>query len=81
MLVYEGFWVRYFKNPTLENFYRPLFGIPAPGASLPVAAFLLLGVYGRVIWMIIAVIILGIGHVGIHLRHAGAMRGPRGGGA
>ena len=80
MLVYEGFWVRYFKNPTLENFYRPLWGIPAPGASLPVAAFLLLGIYGRVVWMILAVILLGIGHIGIHMQHIGQMHSPPGGG-
>ena len=51
------------------DFYRPLFGIPVPGATLPVAAFLLLGIYGKVIWLIIASMILGIGHIGIHLQH------------
>ncbi len=34
-----------------------------------VAAFLLLGIYGKNICMIIAVVILGIGHIGIHLNH------------
>ena len=69
MLVYELFWLRYFKTPTLKNFYRPFFKIPLPGASLPVAAFLLLGIYGKVIWMIVSIIILGIGHIGIHIQH------------
>jgi hypothetical protein len=36
---------------------------------LPVAAFFLLGVYGRNIFMIVSTIILGIGHIGIHLAH------------
>lgn len=36
---------------------------------MPVAAFLLLGIYGKVIWLIISIIILGIGHIGIHLQH------------
>lgn len=39
------------------------------GASLPVAAFFLLAVYGRNPALMIAVMILGIGHVGIHLMH------------
>lgn len=36
---------------------------------LLVVAFLLLGIYGRVIWLIISIIILGIGHIGIQLQH------------
>lgn len=69
MLIYELYWFRYFKNLTLENFYRSFCGVPAPGASLPVIAFLLLGIYGKVLWMIISIIILGIGHIGIHVQH------------
>ena len=70
MILYEVFWVRYFRSKqTVADFYRPLFGIPAPGATLPVAAFLLLGIYGKVIWLIIASVVLGIGHIGIHLQH------------
>lgn len=70
MILYEIYWVRYFKSEkTMADFYRSLLGIPVSGATLPVAAFLLLGVYGRNIFMIISVIILGIGHIGIHLNH------------
>jgi hypothetical protein len=70
MILYEGNWVRYFRSKqTITDFYRSLFGIPAPGATLPVTAFLLLGIYGKVIWLIIASIVLGIGHIGIHLHH------------
>ncbi|MDE6763207.1 MAG: hypothetical protein K2J73_05970 [Oscillospiraceae bacterium] len=70
MILYEVYWVRYFKSEkTMSDFYRSLFGIPVAGATLPVSAFLLLGVYGRNIFMIISVIILGIGHIGIHLQH------------
>jgi hypothetical protein len=70
MILYGGNWVRYFRSKqTVADFYRPLFGIPAPGATLPVTAFLLLGIYGKVIWLIIASVVLGIGHIGIHLRH------------
>ncbi len=70
MILYEIYWVRYFKSEkTTADFYRSLLGIPVAGASLPVAAFLLLGVYGRNIFMIISAVILGIGHIGIHWQH------------
>ena len=71
MLLYEAFWIRYFKSGrTMSDFYRGFAGIPVAGATLPVAAFLLLGVYGKNIPMLLATIILGIGHIGIHLAHA-----------
>lgn len=70
MALYEIYWVRYFKSEkTTADLYRSLLGIPVAGASLPAAAFLLLGVYGRNIFMIISAVILGIGHIGIHLQH------------
>ena len=70
MVLYELWWVRYFRsNRTLDDFYGSFLGIPVPGAVLPVAAFVLLGIYGRVIWMILSAVILGIGHIGIHLHH------------
>ena len=70
MILYELFWIRYFCGKrTLKDFYRPLVGIPAPGATLPVIAFLLLGIYGKVIWLIVSSAILGVGHIGIHIGH------------
>lgn len=70
MLLYEICWVRYFKSThTLEDFYGSFLGIPVPLASLPIMGFLLLGIYGKVVWIVIAVIVLGIGHIGIHLQH------------
>ena len=75
MILYEICWVRYFTSKKIEaNFYRSFLGIPVPLASLPVAAFLLLGVYGKVIWLILSAIILGIGHIGIHVQHLNAIR-------
>jgi hypothetical protein len=75
MILYEVNWLRYFRSKqTVIDFYRPLFGIPAPGATLPVAAFLLLGIYGKVIWLIIASAVLGIGHVGIHIQHINKLK-------
>ncbi|NLB42110.1 MAG: hypothetical protein GX815_07580 [Clostridiales bacterium] len=70
MLMYEGWWIRYFKSQkTLADFYGSFCGVPVAGATLPVIAFLLLGVYGKVVWLLISVVILGVGHIGIHLQH------------
>ncbi|MBD5547170.1 MAG: hypothetical protein HDQ97_07215 [Lachnospiraceae bacterium] len=70
MLMYEVWWIRYFKSKrSLADFYSSFLGIPVAGATLPVMAFFLLGIYGKVIWMLIACIILAIGHIGIHLQH------------
>ena len=71
MLLYEAFWIRYFRSErTMRDFYRGFAGIPVAGATLPVAAFFLLGVYGKNIPMRLSTVILGIGHIGIHLAHA-----------
>ncbi len=71
MVMYEFWWVRYFRSERkLSDFYSGFMGIPLAGATLPVAAFFLLGIYGRVIWLCIAAIILGIGHIGIHYQHS-----------
>ena len=70
MVMYEIWWIRYFKSERRQTyFYSSFLGIPVAGATLPVLAFFLLGVYGKVVWMLMASIILGIGHIGIHLQH------------
>ena len=70
MVFYEIFWFRYFKSEkTMKDFYSSILGIPVAGATLPVLAFLLLAIYGKNIVLGIAVVILGIGHIGIHLMH------------
>ena len=70
MILYEIYWIKYFKsNKTMKDMYSSLLGIPVAGATLPVLAFLLLGIYGKNIFLIMATIILGIGHIGIHLNH------------
>ena len=70
MILYEAWWVRYFQSERkLSDFYSDFLGIPLAGATLPVLAFLVLGIYGKVACMLIAAVILGIGHIGIHLQH------------
>ena len=70
MLLYEVYWIRYFRSRrTMRDFYRSLLGVPVPGAFLPVLAFLLLSVYGGNIVLLISTLILGVGHIGIHVGH------------
>ncbi len=70
MVLYEIYWIRYFRSrKTMQDFYSSLLGIPVAGATLPVIAFFLLAVYGKNIILGVAVVILGVGHIGIHLMH------------
>ena len=70
MILYEIFWLRYFRSGrTMRDFYGSLLGVPVPGATLPVAAVLMIAVYGGDIFLLAAGVILGVGHIGIHLRH------------
>ena len=85
MILYEVFWVRYFRGEKtmqsfyssllgipvagMQSFYSSLLGIPVAGATLPVLAFLLLAIYGKNPVLGVAVLILGIGHIGIHWMH------------
>lgn len=70
MIMYEVWWVRYFRSKRrLSDFYSSFWGIPLAGATLPVLAFFMLGMYGKVVWMLIAAFVLGIGHIGIHVQH------------
>lgn len=76
MLLYELWWIRYFRSQKkLADFYSSFLGVPVAGATLPIIAFLFLSVYGKVIWLTISVVILGIGHIGIHLQHRKESRG------
>ena len=70
MVLYEVYWVRYFKSEkTMGDMYSSILGIPVAGATLPVLAFFSLSIYGGNIIMLISTVILGIGHIGIHLNH------------
>ena len=71
MVLYELFWLRYFRSArTMADFYSSFLGVPVAGAVLPVAAFALLAVYDKNILLGVSVIVLGIGHIGIHMQHA-----------
>jgi hypothetical protein len=70
MILYELYWINYFRSSrTLADMYSDYCGFPLAGASLPVFAVFLLGVYACNAFLIAASVILGIGHIGIHLMH------------
>ena len=70
MILYEIYWIRYFKSEhTMMDMYSSLFGIPVARATRPIISFVFLGIYGSNVFLLVSVIILGIGHIGIHLQH------------
>ena len=70
MIMYELYWIRYFKSEkTMKDFYSSIMGIPVAGATLPVIACCLIAIYGRNPMLFVSTIILGVGHIGIHLNH------------
>lgn len=78
MLLYEAHWIRYFRSKrNMSDFYKSICGIPVAGATLPVCAFFLLGIYGSNVFLLVAVIILGIGHIGIHLQYRNEILGKQ----
>ena len=59
---------QYFKSEKkLSDFYCSYLKIPLAGATLPVIAFLILGLSQGHWLLVFSTIILGIGHIGIHL--------------
>lgn len=75
MVLYLLCWGRYFLGKHVSrDFYRPFLGVPLPLAVLPVVSVLLLSIYGKVIWLGIAAIILGVGHIGITAQNWNAVR-------
>jgi hypothetical protein len=75
MILYELSWLRYFRSDrTAASLYRSLGPVPLPLAVLPVLGFLLLAVFEVHLPLLGAVVVLGIGHVGIHWNHARRLR-------
>ena len=71
MILYECYWIKYFRSgKTMKDLYTSFAGYPVAGATLPVIAVFLLGLYSLNILLIISSIILGIGHIGIHVMHS-----------
>ena len=71
MILYECYWIRYFKSKrTLKDQYGSFAGFPVAGATLPVISVILMGLYSGNLIVIISGMILGVGHIGIHLMHS-----------
>lgn len=70
MFIYELYWIRYFRGShSMKDMYSSFWAIPLPGATLPVLAIFLLGIYANNVFLIISAVILAIGHIGIHYNH------------
>ncbi len=70
MILYELYWRKYFLSAhKLSDMYSDYCGFPLAGASLPVFAVFLIGIYACNAFIIVSAVILGIGHIGIHLMH------------
>lgn len=70
MILYELYWIKYFRSPkTMKDMYSEFLGIPVAGATLPVLAFLFLGIYKMNLFLIFAALMLAIGHIGIHIEY------------
>lgn len=62
--IYYGLWIRYIvKGRQFKLLWDPLGFIPIPMAVLPVCAFGLAAIWGKSIWLSLAVVCLAIGHV------------------
>lgn len=62
--MYWGLWLRYvLRGQAFSLLFRPLGFLPIPMAVFPVLAFTFAAVAGRSLWMGIAAVLLGIGHL------------------
>lgn len=64
IVVYYGLWIRYMvKGREFRLLWDPLVFIPIPMAVLPVCAFGFAAIWGRSVWLGMAVVCLAIGHL------------------
>jgi hypothetical protein len=69
-LYYAG-WVRYLVLGRAEEwFYRSLLGIPSPMAVMPVIHFLSASVLLGSVWLVLAAVMLGVGHISVTRLHS-----------
>lgn len=63
-LIYYVGWIRFFfSGRTYELLYKPLFFIPIPLAIFPILAFTFAAIWGRNIFLGIAVFVMAVGHI------------------
>ena len=61
--VYISLWIRYAFKRDYEYLFKPLLFIPVPMAVFPVCAFAFMAVWIQSLWLGLAVLVLGIGHL------------------
>lgn len=73
-LYYTG-WIRYLVLGRAEELlYSSLLGIPIPMAVMPVIYFLSASVLLGSIWLMLAAVMLGVGHISVTLLHYGSTK-------
>ena len=71
LLVYYGLWIRYLiKGRNYALLYKPLLFIPVPLAVIPVAVFAFAAVWGQSLWLGIAAVLFGSGHIPISVMNS-----------
>jgi hypothetical protein len=71
LILYYAGWVRFIIQGRAEAlFYRSLLGIPLPMAVMPVIYFLAAAVLLDSVWLLLAAIALGAGHLTISWLHS-----------
>jgi hypothetical protein len=66
LVLYYAGWMRYLVRGRAEAwFYRPLLGIPLPMVFMPVLYFLAASAYLGSIWLALAALVLGVGHISV----------------
>jgi hypothetical protein len=76
-LYYAG-WIRYLVLRREEELlYSSLLGIPLPMAVMPVIYFLSASVLLGSIWLMLATVMLGVGHISVTWLHSGNIKKDR----
>lgn len=64
IVVYYGLWWRYIiSGQEFAVAFKPLLFIPIPMAIFPILTFTLASLYGNILYMLIPVLMLAIGHI------------------
>lgn len=67
--IYYTLWGRYLvKRRDYAVLFMPFAGIPVPMAVFPIGAFLFAACWGESIWLGVATVLFGIGHIANSLR-------------
>jgi hypothetical protein len=77
LALYEAAWVRFFIHRTYESMYERFLGVPCPLAIFGLLAVGCLAVYGQLLWLEIAWVVMAVGHLQLHFSHFNAIEKHR----